>query len=287
MATCTGTNIQPGAIVLFDGQPASNIVWVSSTQITCSPPPHAAGVVDVKVVNPDGSSATLVGGYTYGTFTPLFIAGCFLWLKPDAGVILTSGKVSTWSDQSGKGNDFTQATSANRPTVDAASVNGRDALKFLPGDPDFLQNTAGTWPTTAGELFVLYKNDTTTGNVPWLLGTSGDDCYLPFTGGGTNDFYDNTFRHTRRPGDIAPGAASALHVHNVRHDGTTWSNYYNTTLIHSEAVGFALPATKYFGQGVSVGAAMHLCEVIMYDHQLASSDRTQVLSYLTDRWGVP
>lgn len=66
MATITGTNFQPGATVTFGGQPAANVVWVSSTMITCSPPAHAAGAVDVVVRNPDGTSATGVNAYTYG-----------------------------------------------------------------------------------------------------------------------------------------------------------------------------------------------------------------------------
>jgi hypothetical protein len=55
------------------------------------------------------------------------------WIA-DAGVTLTSGKVSTWADQSGAGIDLTQGTAANRPVVSAAVLNGRDVLEFDGGD---------------------------------------------------------------------------------------------------------------------------------------------------------
>lgn len=85
MATITGTNFQPGAAVTFGGQPASNVVWVSSTTLTCKPPPHAAGVVDVVVTNPDGSSATGVGVYTYGaSWDPSMLTSLVSWYKGNA-----------------------------------------------------------------------------------------------------------------------------------------------------------------------------------------------------------
>ncbi len=51
--------------VTFDGLSASNIVRVSSTEITCDTPAHAAGLVDVVVINDDAETGTLVDGYAY------------------------------------------------------------------------------------------------------------------------------------------------------------------------------------------------------------------------------
>ncbi len=45
------------------------------------------------------------------------ISGLKLDLDANAGITLTSGKVSTWADQSGQGNDYTQGTAGNRPVV--------------------------------------------------------------------------------------------------------------------------------------------------------------------------
>ncbi len=63
--TINGSGIQSGASVTFGGTPATNVALISSSQITCVAPAHAAGAVDVKVTNPDASSATLFGFYDY------------------------------------------------------------------------------------------------------------------------------------------------------------------------------------------------------------------------------
>lgn len=62
--TLTGTNFVSGATVTFGGNAATNIVVVSSTQITCTTPAHAPGAADV-VVTTSGGIVTSTGGYTY------------------------------------------------------------------------------------------------------------------------------------------------------------------------------------------------------------------------------
>jgi len=63
--TITGTNFASGATVKFDTTAATSVTVVSSTSITVITPPHAAGLVNVVVTNPDGQSATLTNGFTY------------------------------------------------------------------------------------------------------------------------------------------------------------------------------------------------------------------------------
>jgi hypothetical protein len=62
--TIHGTGFQVGATVTFDGAVATATVN-SSTVIVASTPVHAAGRVDIAVVNPDGQSSKLAGGFTY------------------------------------------------------------------------------------------------------------------------------------------------------------------------------------------------------------------------------
>lgn len=51
----------------------------------------------------------------------------------DAGVTLTSSHVTTWTDQTGLGHNFTQATSALGPTIGTNEVGAHSALKFTVG----------------------------------------------------------------------------------------------------------------------------------------------------------
>ena len=51
--TINGTDFVNGCTVEFDGVAATSVVFVSSIQVTCVYPAHAAGAVAVKLINPD------------------------------------------------------------------------------------------------------------------------------------------------------------------------------------------------------------------------------------------
>ena len=71
--TITGTNfstIGGNPTVTFDSVPATNVIWVSATSITCITPPHTAGTVDVVVTNADTQSGTRVNGFNYSSAAP-------------------------------------------------------------------------------------------------------------------------------------------------------------------------------------------------------------------------
>lgn len=62
--TIVGTGFQAGAIVDFDGVPATATV-LSPNSILATTPPHGPGPVDVVVTNTDTQSGTLEGGFTF------------------------------------------------------------------------------------------------------------------------------------------------------------------------------------------------------------------------------
>jgi DNA-binding beta-propeller fold protein YncE len=64
--TITGANLTGGASVSFGATPATDVVVASATQITATAPAGAAGLVDVTVTTPNGTSATSAAdGYGY------------------------------------------------------------------------------------------------------------------------------------------------------------------------------------------------------------------------------
>jgi hypothetical protein len=85
--TLTGQNFASGATVTFGGAAATSVVVVSATQITAKTPPHIRGSVNIVVTNPDGQSATLAGGFTFGAPAPILTG-----VSPRTG--LTSGGTS-------------------------------------------------------------------------------------------------------------------------------------------------------------------------------------------------
>lgn len=68
--TISGKNLQSGATVTFGGIAGTSVDVTSSSQMTAVTPAHAAGSVDVVVTNPSGKSATLAGGFGYGSAAP-------------------------------------------------------------------------------------------------------------------------------------------------------------------------------------------------------------------------
>ncbi len=99
VVTLTGTGFLPGATVTVGGAPATSVTVLTSTRITATTPPHAAGSVAVVVTNGDGNSATLAGGFTFGGGTGTAVRmmnGCYIAgggflvtiaVSPGAGVV--------------------------------------------------------------------------------------------------------------------------------------------------------------------------------------------------------
>jgi hypothetical protein len=104
--TITGTGFSGNSTVTIGGASATNVFVVSSTTITGVTPSGTTGAKDVVVTNPSISlTATLIGGYTYGTNTQTVknntasftTAGSSLTNLNTSGIDL-SGGVFQWQD---------------------------------------------------------------------------------------------------------------------------------------------------------------------------------------------
>lgn len=67
--TIAGSNFKPGATVTFGGAACGDVIVASSSQITCSTPPHYPSAVDVTVTNPVAQSGTLLNAFTFESGT--------------------------------------------------------------------------------------------------------------------------------------------------------------------------------------------------------------------------
>ena len=88
-----GLNIQDGAIVAFDGVDAP-VTRKTSAYIEARTSAHAAGAVDVTVMNPDGETRTLARSYTFGIFS----------ISATPTAVSPGGKVTvSWATPPGRG----------------------------------------------------------------------------------------------------------------------------------------------------------------------------------------
>ncbi len=107
--------------VLFGGVEAFDVSVTGESGIQCHTPVHLPGVVDVEVVNPDGKTGILAGGFTYVDAAP----PCPLTIAPAHGLTLGGTGVSVG------GTDF--SFNSHAPVrvlfggVDAANAGSHDA----------------------------------------------------------------------------------------------------------------------------------------------------------------
>ncbi len=64
--TISGSGFQLGVAIAFGTTPATSIRIASTTEVTCVVPAGVPGRVDVRITNPDGTSAEMRGAYEYG-----------------------------------------------------------------------------------------------------------------------------------------------------------------------------------------------------------------------------
>ncbi|MEO7113216.1 MAG: hypothetical protein ABI183_22445 [Polyangiaceae bacterium] len=88
-------------------------------------------------VEDSGSIADATDTADADVWNPSKLAGLALWLDAEKGVTGTAN-VSKWADQSGKGNDFSQAAMGNQPALTPNAVHGHAALQFTANSDSFL-----------------------------------------------------------------------------------------------------------------------------------------------------
>lgn len=125
--TITGSNFKSGATVTFGGAAASNVVFVSTNQLTCTTPAHIPETVDVRVTNPDAQFGVLLNGFSF---------------------VSTAAQISLPNTGGGTGNVVTVP-------INAANINGMLAAGLTVNfDPTVLSvQSASTGTLTAGWAF--------------------------------------------------------------------------------------------------------------------------------------
>lgn len=100
---------------------------------------------------------------TVGGWVPTRLGGCFLWLRADTGITQVAGAVSVWADQSGYGNDVSQAMGARQPTLNVTDVgyNNQATLSFVQANDSCL--FTDTLPPTPQPVTVYFVGESTSG----------------------------------------------------------------------------------------------------------------------------
>ncbi len=228
-----------------------------------------------------------------------------VWLEASAGVVTNaSGLVSNWMDQSGNGNDASQATSAEQPVLEyPKAIGGLPAIRFngvqVTGHGDYLYGANNIGIPDAYTSFLVYEmdNGTPSEQMATFVGVPGNfgqsrgywitNGMMAFSSWGYNYYTGyaiptNTYRIWTDRYSIDSGLAE------LWDDTATWSTGFDLGTAGESApaagyyVGGLNPAVEYVGSGRNFGG--DIAELIYYQGELTDSDRVAVLDYLEEKY---
>lgn len=155
----SSTNYATGAIVNFGAIPATNVVMVSSTNITATIPAQAAGVVDVRIVTPGGTSP-IVSADSFNYWGTPIISSITPVYGPIAGgttVTLTGSSFAPGSTVSFGGVAGTGVTVNSPTSITVTSPASTGAVDIT------VTNSGGTSATSSLDVFNYLPVPTITG----------------------------------------------------------------------------------------------------------------------------
>jgi len=221
------------------------------------------------------------------TVTPPLIPfyGLALWLKADAGVMLSGSNVTAWADQSGNGNN---ATAYNDTQLVENALNSKPAISF-DGVASFATFPISLSTETNRTIFIVGKyNDLSRGQEGFLalvFGGSLDRGYV-FRESRT----DATYYYT--PSQIAAPTLTSV------------GNYHIVTVKHNFVGDSTMGINGSFGQGgqcdlseINQGdiarrgydqeyASVNIAEIIIYNQALTTQKLQQVEQYLNTKYAI-
>jgi hypothetical protein len=257
----------------------SNGTYQSTVSVNLS-----AGQTVLAIIDGYGSGqGTYRLNITAGSSIP---TGAHLWLKADAGVVSSSGKVSQWLDQSGNGRNASMATASRQPSFVSGALNGKPVLRFNGAQSMYLDTFAS--PTTF-TVFIVGKNSNPSESFSMILGPGGNapNNQMRWEGGSRALFVGTGNNLPVITSSI--GNTRVFHALSTRYDGGTMTVYRDGNATSSHSFSTSGPWTlasvgsyysSYYMQG-------DLAEVLIYARALSEAERGSVNSYLRSKYNLP
>lgn len=208
--------------------------------------------------------------------------GLLLWLRSTAGT-QGAGSLSTWTDQSGQGNNAVQTNVPNQPTLVENQVNGVPVVRFNGSDSLLVPN--GLFQAAqSGEVIALVKvTDASNFGSVWNFGTGSGTSYFG------NQHYDDFGTSDSSSVALQPTEViSQYYVYDTSIDTSGNSLFrYDGTLIWSRP---GLPIS--FSQSPDIGGngggfVGDIAEVIVYNRVLSSQEQATIYAYLAAKYALP
>jgi hypothetical protein len=241
------------------------------------------GRVGWRVVGLYDGSQTAIPPTAVSSFVPTSIAGIQVWLdgKDPAGTgtaPANNATISTWSDKSGNGYNFTASVAATYSSA-YTSVSFANSL----------YSSSYTAAPTAETAFIVF-NYASGGGGAVVAGYSGArGIWCGNSGGGANSVgIVNTliaWCAVTSSGTTTP-ATTTLTTARIA-SGTSYISLNGSTTFASGGTGFTGGTVTYLGReaGTSFGYTGYVMEIIFYNSDLSLANRQKVEGYLAWKWG--
>lgn len=253
-----------------------------------------AGLIGCAMLQPAGAALVTSGLGPGGFESTTSTSGLLYWLRADAGVVTDAdGNVSTWSDQSSRDNDFTQADAARQPTWVADGINGQPAVQFSLATPLSYATTQKLVLSTATQPQTIVIVNTTATQTSGLAGIIGLT-----NASGNSDF------GIRRVGDTGWQHGGLANSNDFTTAGGAMSINGAATNLAAEGTAHIMTAVRgspatlspttglgdYFYYTSGVGPrpwAGRIGEVIVYNRALTAVEQTVLENALSAKYAIP
>ena len=205
--------------------------------------------------------------------------------------------VTTFTDQSGLGNHWSQSTSGSKPIFKTGGPNGHPVLRF-DGTDDYLTLASDILSgETEGEVFLVVKidNDPGASGVDGLWKMDGDGtnaCHYPFNGNG--EIYEAWGSTARKATAVNPTPAlTSFRLYNVSSKASEYKIRLDGTEIYTTATNtFSSMTGSHRNLGRSVGLFGNayldgdIAAIVIVDTVLSGTDRDTIEATLGSTYGL-
>ena len=229
--------------------------------------------------------------------------GLLVWLDAadDTTFSYSSGtEVSQWRDKSGNNLHANQATTANQPSRSTV-VNSRKSVNFTSTNGDFIRIPSGVVFSKYFTAVVLIKPGTQSADYAVILdqdhSTTGYQGWV-IQRGSTTSFWQTWVANSSATNWT--NANQIAYVDNtsqivtLRKSSSTLALYSNGTSSGDVSIDdYNLPQAGLYGLNIgywSAGGGRYyngnICEILIYNRDLTTTELKQVHTYLGQKWGI-
>lgn len=234
------------------------------------------------------------------------------WMKANAGAFTNAGGttaatdgtlVQRWNDQSGIGNNATQATSGNRPTFKTNIINSNPVLRFATDQFIDATSTPGVGATDNLQMFLVFQQNsysaggTTDGSGSFIIDRpTATSSLMSFKIVNTDKYF---YQKRNDSGGSLTGPVSVTSAIQgpfviaefYRNVGVNYGIYLNGKLDatsggDSEAITAPTIRVGRHATNTNAGLDGDLAEVILYNRMPSAAERNKIESYLAIKYGI-